>query len=300
MKNVVSNLTMLGVTRQIDARFKERYKNDSNVISVFVVGAMSDHRYEVARNNDYYINVLVKKVTPDLADEFENMVKCLSVELTTDELRVGSCTLFAGPNHRLQDSRCKLMIHALIYSEHELYNVFPVTKRYSYSRLYRIVTGEDCLAQFKYIRYTLDDLRSSHDGLRYYINMLEKREHHYLSWENDGDVCSLASHVAEIPSDIAGTKECCFYAVNKFLEDLRNYCYFSGYDVPEDRFRFAERFAGALDMNTSMFMWGMVRERENTVAMFSEDERKKTIQLLRYFEGRMKFIDEVFTKGYDR
>lgn len=300
MKNVVSNLTMLGVTGKIDARFKERYKNDSNVISVFVVGAMSDHRYEVSRNNDYYISILVKKVTPDLVDDFENMVKCLSDELTTDELCVGSCTLFVGPNHRLQDSRCKLMIHALIYSEHELYNVLPVINRYSYSRVYRIVAGEDCLAQFKHIQYTLDDLCSSHSGLRYYINMLEKCEHHYLSWENDGDFCSLASHVTEIPSDIANTKECCFYAVNKFLEDLQNYCYFSGYNVPEDRFRFAERFAGALDMNTSMFMWGMVRERENTVAMFSVDVRKETIDLLWYFEERMKFIDEVFTKEYDR
>lgn len=289
MKTVVWN-----AISQIDAEFVKHYGDDPNVLSIFVVGSMADRKYEVRQNNDYDIRIVAKKVTPELLTDFEDMLKMLSAKLSTDKLCVGYSTLIAAANHSLSEDKCNILIHALIHAETDLHDFLPVTHQYTYGNLYHIVSGEDCLAQFKNVRYTLDDLRNCHEGLYYCIDMLEKREYRYLCWEIDGEKCNFVFRVE--PLSGAVTDECCFYSVNKILGNLQNYARFNGYIVPDDRYRFAERFVGEMDVNTMMFLWGLVRKREDTIKMFSDDVVKKTVEVLRIFEKKMECFDEIFKK----
>ncbi|MBP3284627.1 MAG: hypothetical protein J6M02_03925 [Clostridia bacterium] len=280
---------------QIDAEFVKRYGDDPNVLSVFVVGSMADRRnYKARQNNDYDIRIVVKEVTPALLDDFEEMLRATCKRLSDSKICVGYSTLVAPANHCLSEDKCNILIHALIHAESDLRGFLPVTHQYTYGKLYRIVSGEDCLAQFKDVRYTLEELRTCHEGLLYCIDMLEKKEYRYLCWEKNGETCDFVYHADPLPKDVEN--ESCFYSVNKFLWNLYNYCRFSGYTVPEERYAFAKKFLGNADAFTVFFLRYLVAKDDFAVEALTDDVIKETLNVLYVFRERIEETEKIFGK----
>ena len=177
------------VLERIGGEFKEYFKDDSDIKTIFVAGSMAHDDYQDRIDNDYDIRAISDKVTREQLIKFEEFLENLSKKLTTEELAVGYSCLVGPVNHKVSTDKKNILIHAMIHRRDQMDDFLPVTHKYQYGTRYRIVEGEDSLNRFKEMRYGLDEIVYSHEGLKYCIDMLEKKEYRYLTWEINETDC---------------------------------------------------------------------------------------------------------------
>ena len=66
------------VLEKIDGEFKEYFKDDSDVKTIFVAGSMAHDDYQDRADNDYDIRVISEGVTKEKLEKFENFLRDLS------------------------------------------------------------------------------------------------------------------------------------------------------------------------------------------------------------------------------
>ena len=89
----------------------------------------------------------------------------------------------------------------MIHQKDQMDDFLPVTHKYQYGTRYRIVDGEDSLKRFRQVRYNLDELLNAHEGLLYCIDMLQKKEYRYLSWDIEDNKCEFNFHAVPMSDD---------------------------------------------------------------------------------------------------
>ena len=284
------------VVEKIDVEFKEYFKNDHSVRTIFVAGSMAKPDYEDREDNDYDIRVISDHVSKEQLLKFENFLENLSQKLSTNDLAVGYSCLVGPVNHKVSDTKKNVLIHAMIHERSQMDDFLPVTHKYQYGTRYRIVDGEDSLARFQDIRYNLDELLNAHEGLRYCIDMLEKQEYRYLSWDIDANSCNFNFHTTKMDEDTV--LENCFYSVNKFINNLINYCKWNNYDIPEDKMCLAIRLLGKkyVDNNVLFLLHGLYTKNETILRVMFKNPLQETIKLLKAFEENVKNLDNIFPK----
>ncbi len=236
--NLIRNLANI-----VDTRFKQYFKDDERVKTIFVVGSMANmEKYNQKKDNDYDIRAVSDVIDRDLIINFNNFLEELSEELTSDNITVGYNTSVGPVNHELEKEKTNFLIHAMIHKRTQLEDFLPLTHKHTYSKNYRIVEGEDCLENFKNVRYALDDILNGHEGLNYCIDMLKKKEHRYLDWDTENGKCEFEFYKTQMPDDTIN--ENCFYSINKFLKNIEQYLEWNNYEVPNDRLEFAVSLLG--------------------------------------------------------
>ena len=287
LKNVIS---------KIDVAFKEYFKDDPEIKTIFVAGSMAHDDYQDRIDNDYDIRAISNRVTREQIVNFEKFLKYLSEKLTTEEIAVGYSCLVVSVNHKVATNKKNILIHAMIHQKDQMDDFLPVTHKYQYGTRYRIVYGEDSLKRFKKVRYNLEELLDAHEGIRYCIDMLKKREYRYLTWDTDNNKCEFNYHAEAMPEDTIF--ENCFYAMNKFINNLINYCKWNHYFIPEDRMCFAIRLLGNKYVNndTLFLLHGLFTKNEKILTTVFEDPLTETINLLEIFEKRVQELDKIFPK----
>lgn len=230
------------IAKIVDSEFKNYFKDDEDIKSIFVAGSMAFDDYKERADNDYDIRAVSTKVTAKQLQDFEKFLAELSKRLTTDDIGVNYSCLVGPVNHNISTKDKNFLIHAMIHEESQLDDFLPITHKYSYAKRYRIVDGEDCIGRFRNVRYTIDDILNAHEGLNYCIDMLKKKEYRYLTWEVDGENCEFTFNSDEMPEDTIC--ENCFYSTNKFLQNLRNYCNWNGIEMPKNQVEAAMKLLG--------------------------------------------------------
>lgn len=284
------------VIHKIDLEFQEYFKDDPEIKTIFVAGSMAYDDYEDRRDNDYDIRAISNHVTRDQIVKFEEFLKHLSSKLTTEELAIGYSCLVGPVNHKVATDKKNVLIHAMIHERSQMDDFLPVTHKYQYGSRHRIVAGEDSLSRFKEVRYDLDDLLNAHEGLRYCIDMLKKREYRYLTWDTDDDKCEFNYHAIPMPEDTI--LENCFYSTNKFISNLINYCKWNHYLIPEDKMCFLIRLLGQENVtnNTLFLLHGLFTKNETILKMIFKDPLSGTIHLLETLEKKVQELDKIFEK----
>lgn len=284
------------ITKQIDKEFIKYFINDTDMETIFVVGSMAHDDYVDRMDNDYDIRVIAKDVNRDKIINFEKFLENLSKKLTTDNISVGYSTLVGPVNHKVSSNTKNILIHAMIHRSDQMDNFLPVTHKYQYGKRYRIVYGKDNLKRFKDVRYNLDELVNTHEGLKYCIDMLKRREYRYLTWDTDDDKCEFNYHADSMPEDTV--LENCFYSVNKFINNLMNYCRFENYDIPEDKVIFCIRLLGQANVNEStlFLLQGLLNKYGSMIELMFANPINETIQLLEQFGFCIKYLDSIFPK----
>ena len=287
------------VLERIDGEFKEYFKDDSDIKTIFVAGSMAHDDYLDRIDNDYDIRAISDKVSREKLIKFEEFLENLSKKLTTEELAVGYSCLVGPVNHKVATDKKNILIHAMIHRRDQMDDFLPVTHKYQYGTRYRIVDGEDSLKRFQDIRYDLDELVNAHEGLRYCIDMLEKREYRYLTWDINETDCEFNFH--QVPMEEDTILENCFYSVNKFINNLMTYCKWNNYDIPEDKMCFVIRLLNEryLDNNIIYLLHALFTKNEKMIKIVSKNPLKDTIALLKKFEEKIQNLDNLFTKKYE-
>ena len=198
------------IARTVDSEFVKYFRDDNSIKSIFVAGSMAFDDYKERKDNDYDIRAISTKVTAKQLTDFEKFLSQLAQNLTTDDIGVNYSCLVGPVNHNVSDKDKNFLIHAMIHEESQLDDFLPPTHKYSYSKRYRIVDGEDCIGRFRNVRYTIDDILNTHEGLNYCIDMLRKREYRYLTWNVNGENCEFTFNVDKMPEDTV--MENCFYS----------------------------------------------------------------------------------------
>jgi len=284
------------ITKQIDKEFIKYFMNDADMETIFVVGSMAHDDYIDRMDNDYDIRVIARDVNRDKIINFEKFLDNLSKKLTTNNISVGYSTLVGPVNHKVSSDSKNILIHAMIHRSDQMDDFLPVTHKYQYGTRYRIVYGKDSLKRFKDVRYNIDELVNAHEGLKYCIDMLKRREYRYLTWDTDENICEFNYHANPMPEDTV--IENCFYSVNKFINNLMNYCRFENYDIPEDKMVFCIRLLGQEYVNegTLFLLQGILNKYESMIKTMYTSPIDETIKLLEKFEKRINYLDEIFPK----
>ena len=287
------------ITKQIDKEFTKYFINDVDMETICVVGSMAHDDYVDRMDNDYDIRVIANDVNRDKIINFEKFLDNLSKKLTTNNIRVGYSTLVGPVNHKVSNNSKNILIHAMIHRSDQMDDFLPVTHKYQYGTRYRIVYGKNNLQKFSNVRYNLDELLNSHEGIKYCIDMLKKREYRYLTWDTKDGKCEFNYHVDIMPEDTI--IENCFYSVNKFVNNLMNYCRFENYDIPGDKVIFCIRLLGKENINegTLFLLQSLLNKYESMIKTMFKSPIDETIKLLEKFEMRINYLDEVFPKKND-
>lgn len=284
------------IAERVDYEFKEYFKNDESIKSIFVAGSMAFDDYKERADNDYDIRAVSTKVTAKQLQNFETFLAQLSQKLTTEDIGVNYSCLVGPVNHNVSSKEKNFLIHAMIHEESQLDDFLPITHKYSYAKRYRIVDGEDCIGRFKSVRYTIDDILNAHEGLYYCIEMLKKREYRYLMWEVQGENCEFTFNTDKMPEDTV--YENCFYSTNKFLQNLRNYCNWNGLEMPKKQLDAAMTLLGTeYDCEeVRQVMECLITKDEDRLRRLTSDPIKLTTPILQRFAESVKEIDQVYEK----
>ncbi len=286
------------ITKKIDVAFTIYFWSKKEVETIFVVGSMAKNDYQDRFANDYDIRVISKRVTKEDIEDFNYFLKQLSKTLTTDKIEVSYSTLVGPVNHKVSDTKKNVLIHAMIHEKSQMDDFLPETHKYQYGKRYRIVYGIDNLKKFRERTFTLDDLLNGHEGLNYTIDMLKKHEYRYLDWDIENDNVAFNYHAVPIDKDTI--YECCFYSVNKFIDNLMNYCKFNGYQIPNHKMDFTLELLGSNIKSPTLFLLdGLFRKDEVLLMNIFPDIIDATIKLLEKFQERVQLLDLIFAKNID-
>ena len=284
------------IIKKIDNSFIEYFKSDPRIKTIFVAGSMALNDYVDREDNDYDIRAISDQVTRDQIIKFEEFLDYLSKKLSTKNIEVGYSCLVGPINHKVATNKKNVLIHAMIHQKDQMDDFLPVTHKYQYGTRYRIVDGEDSLKRFRQVRYNLDELLNVHEGLLYCIDMLQKKEYRYLSWDTKDNKCEFNFHAVPMSDDTIF--ENCFYATNKFINNLINYCNWNEYLIPEDKMCFAIRLLGQENSNekTLFLLHSLFTKNEKILKYLFEDPLQETILLLEKFALKVQNLDVIFPK----
>ena len=284
------------IIKKIDNSFIEYFKSDPRIKTIFVAGSMALNDYVDREDNDYDIRAISDQVTRDQIIKFEEFLDYLSKKLSTKDIEVGYSCLVGPVNHKVATNKKNVLIHAMIHQKDQMDDFLPVTHKYQYGTRYRIVDGEDSLKRFRQVRYNLDELLNAHEGLLYCIDMLQKKEYRYLSWDIEDNKCEFNFHAVPMSDDTIF--ENCFYATNKFINNLINYCNWNEYLIPEDKMCFAIRLLGQENSNekTLFLLHSLFTKNEKILKYLFEDPLQETILLLEKFALKVQNLDVIFPK----
>ncbi|MBR3660403.1 MAG: hypothetical protein IKN63_00675 [Bacilli bacterium] len=284
------------LTKKIDKEFIEYFLSDVEVETIFVAGSMAYDDYQDREDNDYDIRVIAKEVNRDKIINFEKFLEELSRKLSTPSIEVGYSCLVGPVNHKVSSDKKNILIHAMIHRSDQMDGFLPVTHKYQYGSRYRIVYGKDSLERFQNIRYNIDELVNAHEGLYYCIDMLKHKEYRYLTWDTDNNKCEFNYHFVEMTEDIV--LEICFYSVNKFVDNLINYCKWENYEITENKVIFCIRLLGQENVNESILflLQGLLTKSESLLKAIFHDPLQETINLLEKFVQKVYLIDNIFPK----
>ncbi len=287
------------VTKKIDVAFTLYFMNKKEAETIFVVGSMAHDDYQDRLDNDYDIRVISKKVTKEDIKDFEHFLGVLSEKLSTDEIQVGYSCLVGPVNHKVSKSKKNVLIHAMIHEKSQMDDFLPETHKYQYGTRYRIVSGIDSLKRFQDVRFTLEHLINGHEGLNYCIDMLKKREYRYLNWDIDEQSCNFNFHTDKMPDDTI--YENCFYSVNKFINNLMNYCKFSNYIIPTNKMDFTLKLLGEKNLKSPLLFLldGLYNKDEVLLKNIFNDIIEETTNLLELFRERVLELDNIFSQKED-
>ena len=284
------------IIKKIDRSFIEYFKSDSRIKTIFVAGSMALNDYVDREDNDYDIRAISDQVTRDQIIKFEEFLDYLSKKLSTKNIEVGYSCLVGPVNHKVATNKKNVLIHAMIHQKDQMDDFLPVTHKYQYGTRYRIVDGEDSLKRFRQVRYNLVELLHAHEGLLYCIDMLQKKEYRYLSWDTEDNKCEFNFHAVSMSDDTIF--ENCFYSTNKFINNLINYCNWNNYLIPEDKMCFAIRLLGQENSNekTLFLLHSLFTKNEKILKYLFEDPLQETILLLEKFALKVQNLDVIFPK----
>ena len=284
------------ITKQIDKEFIEYFKNDSEMETIFVVGSMAHDDYNDRIDNDYDIRVICNNVNSYKINNFEKFLNNLSNKLTTNTIQVGYSCLVGPVNHKVSDNKKNILIHAMIHRTDQMDDFLPVTHKYQYGSRYRIVYGKDSLKRFKNIRYNLDELVHAHEGLNYCIDMLKKKEYRYLAWDTKDNKCEFKFYKKSMPKETI--MENCFYSINKFIDNLMNYCRWEKLDIPENKVIFCIRLLGQANVteDTLFLLQGLLSKSESMLKALFANPLQETIILLEQFRYCINNLESIFPR----
>ncbi len=288
------------ITKEIDKEFIKYFIADRDIETIFVVGSMAYDDYKDRIDNDYDIRVIANNVNRDKISNFENFLVDLSKKLTTKKIEVGYSTIVGPVNHKVSSNKQNILIHAMIHRTDQMDDFLPITHKYQYGNRYRIVYGKDSLEKFKNVRYTIDELINAHEGLIYCIDMLKKHEYRYLTWDINENKCEFNYHSIPMTEDIV--LENCFYSVNKFIDNLMNYCRWENYDIPEDKIIFCIRLLGQRNIreDTLFLLQSLFNKNEIMLKTLFANPLIETIHLLEEYKFCIQYLDSIFPKKEEK
>lgn len=214
---------MKELVKQLDSFFVEKFSCWPDVVSIFVVGSMYDlESYNVRQNNDYDIRLLVTKVSPQLLAYIEDVRGEWMQRTARSEVHMEYNMLVGPVNHRLSDHAVNLLIHLIVHRVDDLTEFLPLTHQYCYRKNHRILWGEDYLSGLCE-KFSPQYLIECHEGIRYCVDMLQRRVYKYLYWKPISETETVFQYTEEpLPPQLQN--ESVFYSLKNVLNNLYNAC----------------------------------------------------------------------------
>ncbi len=202
-----------------------------NLISVFIIGSMTNLEKEMQRYNDYDIRFLVKEMNIEAYKEIEQFNKNAIRKIEKEFMIDTNYSFIIGPVRHITKSKINLLFHCIPMTINSL-DGLPLTHKYSYSDNYRIIYGEDILKKYKKIRFEGNDIIECTEGIDYCIKMIENNCLTYVEWLKEGRKISLKETNKYM--DDYMLFEVLRYSITKSLDNTIKWLSWKGEEIPDD------------------------------------------------------------------
>lgn len=236
-------MNIYSIISKIQQYAEEWFKNDSNVLSIFVVGSMCDlQKYTLRKNNDYDIRILVDTVTPTFLKDMNKLQDLLLEKFEKESIHV-ECSNLVGPvNHNLSSADTNLLIHMLVHEKRDLKDFLPLSHQCCYRLYHNLIWGEDYLQDICK-DYPPEYLIDSHEGIDYCVDMLRRKVYKYLKWECDDCNQAVFRYYEEpLPENLYC--ESVFYSLKNILNNLYHCCVLNRTTAPVSLLSYCQFLCG--------------------------------------------------------
>ena len=284
------------ITNRIEKEFINYFIKDEDIETIFVVESMIQKDGVAKCNNNFNIQVITNNINKEKMSNFEKFLKVLSKQLATENIKISYLNSAGFVNDIKLNNKQQILISTSFFQKDRI-NKLPIMLKYQYGEKYKIVYGTDNLKKFRNIRYSLDELITTYEGLNYFINILKNKEYYYLKWDVENDKSELKYCINQIKDE--KKLELCFYIVNNFVNKLINYCKFQELNIPDNRIIFCIRLLGQDYVNeaTLFLLQALLSESEILLKTLFDNPVIETINLLYIFKLRINNLEEIFSKN---
>ena len=185
------------ISEKIEQYFFSQFENDDNLLSMFVIGSMSNGDYVPNIHNDYDLRLLVDSPSVEFIDRVKKCATDVIEELKSVFLhyefqwsdRIGPARLFC-------DTLPTFTLHVLIFTQDSLREL-PVMHRLSYARQYKILYGNDYIGEYATLKLNAIGLLDDTEGIRYCIRCLTEKLFCYQVWKKRTNIYVLLTESEE-------------------------------------------------------------------------------------------------------
>ncbi len=207
--------------QEIDKIIKKnitKLEQNSNILSIFLVGSMASDDYKEKELNDYDIRFIVSEMNISTYEEINKALTKIKTEI--EELKIG-CQIsdVIGPVKMVPKEKRNVLIHSITMTKKELDNL-PNIHKYSYSKNYQHMYGEDLIDKYKKLIITPNDIINAVEGIDFCIELISKGQNSYSKWIIDDERLTLKrEYVATSNIDMM---ELFYYSYNKAISNINN------------------------------------------------------------------------------
>ena len=189
-------------------------KDDSQVISIFLIGSMANHDYKEKKHNDYDIRFIVKEVTVEIYQKISLVLEKIRSDIEKTGILCQVSDII-GPVKITSETERNVLIHGITMTEKDLDDL-PSIHKYSYSYRYHHIYGKDIIKRYQGIVILPKDIIDSTEGIEFCINLLKERKNSCNKWVVKDNKMSLEREY--------------FSVDDKDMVELFNYSYKKAYN----------------------------------------------------------------------
>lgn len=204
------DLTLL--VNSIVTRFINAFVGNTNLISIFTIGSMSNSKYVARKNNDFDLRLLIRDPSVDFIDQMKSISAQCVDELQGKTRFQLSWTDVIGPARYVQGNQSTFLLHIIALTPESL-DSLPTMHRISYSKSYIIHHGMDCLTGYKHLKLTAEGVLNEIEGIRYCLACLNNKTQTQQIWQRINSEYRLVSQT--VPFTINVGYEFLRYSLSK-------------------------------------------------------------------------------------
>ncbi len=169
---------MAKIAKEIVEKFKERFINYDNLISLTLIGSFSNLNKKLTKFNDLDLVFIFKKITKKDLNKLKDIAKEIKNKFSNKEIGL-THSFKIGPIKIPSGKKKTIMLHYLVYSKEGYLKYETNPTKFSFQN-YKPLIGKSLKKIYSIKKIEREDLFNENDGIPAMKRWIKKRKAEYL------------------------------------------------------------------------------------------------------------------------